>query len=314
MSDDIRVRICRPGDRAALLALGHPPGVTQAFCPSLLRRFEWWLAGNRIVNQVAVEGADERVVGSVQLIRTRRDPRTWLFGHWRVPGPRRRQGLGRLLLAEALRQVPEISRLYSFVDWGNDISTLAHERLGFRRSAELRGSAPLGALSTIGAAAPAVRLTRVRRGESAGLFALYSRAMGEGWLSLFPRLGPHNFLDSSAGEMVPWLVRAARVIQRPTGLYRVDAGGVLRGFVRRDGPTLELFADPDSCDASLLARVALRLMDLGEDRETRLLLRGLTREIVSRPGPIDALLLMVLGDRTRLNGAPPPPSPSAGRR
>src|SRR5437762_2638271 len=150
--DPIVLRLCGAGDRASVERLGHPPAVAAILCPSLPRRMAWRVSGTRAVSVAAVERRTGAVLGCVQFLRSRRSPHTWLFGHWRVAPAVRKRGIGRRLLLEGVRGLTGARRLYSYVEWDNEGSKEAHARLGFESGSTLRGSAPLGALSTIGAA------------------------------------------------------------------------------------------------------------------------------------------------------------------
>jgi GNAT superfamily N-acetyltransferase len=282
--------------------------------PSRLRRLEWAILGDRVVGLVAEDPEPGGVIGSVQFVRSRRDPGTWMFGHWRVAPSRRRSGIGRLLLSEGVRLLPAVGRLYSYVDWGNQGSLEAHLRLGFESGPQAVASVPLGALSTIGPPAPAVRLGRLRRRSRAALFDLYRRAMGDLWLRLFPRLGPDG---PPPFERAGWRRWAEILARGPARLYGVENEGGPAGFVVWRGASIRLFTDPAACGPALLARVAMQLMDRGASRDWWIDLRGLPREILGRPGPIVAQTLMGLDDARRLSAAPGPPCPPSrpcGRR
>jgi hypothetical protein len=270
----IRVRPARRKDRAALGRLGHAPGVVRLLCPSLHTR----------------------------LVRSRVDPGTWLFGHWRVAAGRRREGIGRSLLAGAVALVPGIRRLYSMVERGNEASLRAHGRLGFESSPEALGCAELGALSTIGPPAPAVRLEPVASPHSAPLFDLYARATGPLWMRLFPCLNARNFLELGCDPVVP--VPPPRPGSRIAGrrALTVRAGGPPAALLVWESGRLSLFTDPAVCDAGLLARVALQAMARGARRRALIALRGLPLDLVGRPGPMTAWTLMGLCDTTRLSG------------
>ena len=297
------VRACRTGDRAALMRLGHPPAVGDILSPRRARRIAWRLLGTRSVAAMAVEKDTGAALGSIQFLRSRRDRNTWLFGHWRVAAGRRREGIGRRLLREGARLLPAGARLYSYVDWGNEASIAAHERCGFEAGRTLHGSAPLGVLSTIGAPTPALRLEPARPGDRPVLFGLYARAMGSLWLRLFPRLRPRNYATARFAGYRLALLAHSRVVDRAGGAGR--AGGSGRpapgdsqpaGFVLWEGDALTFFADPEVCDAALLARVALQLVALGAGREATLELRGLPRALAARPGAILAQILMGMPD------------------
>jgi len=163
--DEIVVRVCGADDRVALERLGHPPAVAAILCPSPARRLAWRLSGTRAVSVVARERGTGGVLGCVQFLRSRRSRETWMFGHWRVAAASRRRGIGRRLLREGIRQLPDARRLYSYVEWDNEGSQEAHARLGFEAGRTLRGSATLGALTTVGAATPALRLDPVRASD-----------------------------------------------------------------------------------------------------------------------------------------------------
>lgn len=283
----ILVRASRLEDRSALLSLGHPPAVAGILCPSAGRDLLWRLRGTRSISVVAEETATGRLLGAVQFIQTTRRPGTWMFGHWRVAAGRRRQGIGRRLLREGARLLPFARRLYSYVDWGNEPSLAAHERCGFETGRWLFGSAPLGLLSTIGPATPAVRLEPAGRRDWPSLFGLYARAMGSLWLRLAPGLGPRSFLG---GALAGPRVALVAVVRAPGGNPPIS------GFVLWEGPRVTFFADPDHCGAALLARVALQIISLGGRRESPLELRGLPVGFIERPGPVAAQVLMGMPD------------------
>jgi hypothetical protein len=285
----IRVRFCRRTDRAALLKLGHPPGAEKILAPSIAGRLRWFLNGTLACGLVAEDAAAGTLVGSAHFVRSRRDAATWVFGLWRVAGARRREGIGGLLLREAARLVPGIRRLYSYVDWGNEASILAHRRLGFEAAPEVQGRAELGALSTIGPAAPAVRLETAGSGDTAALFDLYARALGPLWLRLFPG----HERGSGGGRWGTWWVRD---------------GERTAGFVRLRGRSIVLYTDPAACDAGLLARAATQIVALGIPRQREIDLRGLPWDLASRPGPIDPRILMGLPDVGRLSDRRQAPS------
>jgi RimJ/RimL family protein N-acetyltransferase len=279
----LRVRPCRPADRAALLAIGHPAGVPAVMAPGPWLRLRWFLSGTCAQGFVAEEGGG--VVGSVHFVRDRRDPRTWMFGHWRVAAPRRRAGVGGRLLREAARAIPGLARLYSHVDWGNDVSILAHERLGFERAPEIQGRAPLSGLAVIGPAAPPARLEPVRAAEWPALLAIYARAMGSLWMRLLP--------DHAPGRP-PW---------RPGGrVFRVVTEEGIAGFLLQRAEALTFYMEPERAGAAALARLAARLLGDGHPRDRVIDLRGLTRALVARPGPIAAQVLMGMPDAARLLG------------
>ena len=236
---------------------------------------------------VAEETATRLLLGAVQFIQTARRPGTWMFGHWRVAVGRRRQGVGRRLLQEGVRLLPAARRLYSYVDWGNEPSMAAHERCGFEAGRSLFGSAPLGLLSTIGPATPAVRLEPVGRHDWPSLFGLYARAMGSVWLRLEPGLGPRSFLG---GGLSGLRVALIAIVRGPGREPRAS------GFVLWEGARVTFFADPDLCDAALLARVALQIIALGGRRESTLEIRGLPAGLMERPGPVSAQVLMGMPD------------------
>ncbi len=281
------VRLCRPQDRSALLRLGHPPVVARILCPAAGRDLLWRLRGTRSVSVVAEETATGLLVGSVQFIQTARRPGTWMFGHWRVAAGRRRQGLGRRLLHEGALLLPAARRLYSYVDWGNEQSMAAHERCGFEPGRSLFGSAPLGLLSTIGPATPALRLEPAGRRDWSSLFGLYARAMGILWLRLAPGLGPGNFLG---GALAGIRVALVAVVRGPGRDARAS------GFVLWEGRRVTFFAEPDVCDTALLARVALQIIALGGRRDSTLEVRGLPAALLEKPGPIAAQILMGMPD------------------
>src|SRR3989454_8775721 len=248
------IRLCRPADRASIERLGHPPHVADILCPRPARRLAWRLLGTRAVPVLAEEEGTGTVIGSVQFVRSRRSPDTWMFGHWRVTAARRRQGIGRHMLVEGTRLLPQVARLYSYVDWDNEASIAAHERLGFESGRTLWGRAPLGVLTTVGPATPALRLEPVGARDWPVLFAIYTRALGSLWLRLFPGLGPGNFLGGTLGGLragvvavVGGLPGGARSTTDPrAGTTSPDRS--VAGFVLWEGEAVTLFADPAACD------------------------------------------------------------------
>ena len=306
----LRIRFSRPRDRAALGALGHSPAIAAVLSPAFSTRAAWAIGGVEARGIVAEETPGCAILGSVQFVRARRDTGTWMFGHWRVAPPRRREGIGRRLIAEGLRLLPRIRRLYSYVDWGNEISILAHRRLGFEASGPIAGRASLRALSTIGPATPPGRLRETSGEDRALLLELYRRAMGPLWFSLFP--GDDRFSEAlGAGPEGPplALLGAVRAGRARTFSVQVDdrppaALVVVRGAIEE----ATLYADPARCDGSLLAKVALRLLALGAPRDLEMELRGLGRALLEAPGPIAARVLMGMPDVSLL--APEAGSPS----
>ena len=291
----VRVRRARPSDRPALKALGHPPGAVFAIAPSPAGRLEWRSRGMRVVGLVAEE-CDGQLVGSVHFVRNRRERKTWLFGHWRVSGAYRRSGIGRHLLREGLRALPEATRLYSFVDWGNEGSVAAHRHLGFEAAPELWGSALLGPLSTLGSPAPAIVLSAVPRSRRAILAQPFRRAMGPLWCRLFPDQARRG---EPGPAIAPWDLRGAigHLWRRTTCRYRVAASGDrIEAVELAMGAAKTLFLDPEACDAGWLARLAQALLASGCDRSTEIEIRGVTRSLVERGGPIRAQILMGLTD------------------
>ncbi len=296
------VRACGAADRASIERLGHPPAVARILCPPPARRIAWCLSGTRAVSVVAADGRTGSVLGCVQFLRSRRSADTWMFGHWRVTAALRQQGIGRRLLMEGTRWLPDASRLYSYVEWGNEVSTAAHERLGFEAGRTLRGTATLGALSTIGAATPALRLQPLRARDWDVLFAIYARAMGSLWLRLFPGTGPRSFLDGARGGLRAVAVAIARGLPagggKGQGAPPADSPveGSAAGFVvwGSGGPTF--YADPEVCDQGLLARAALQIIAQGSRRDDEIRLRGLPRSLADRPGPIRIQELMGMPD------------------
>ena len=289
--------------------------MAQALSSPLPRRLEWAVSGTAALGLVAEDSATGALLGSVQFVRSRRDAACWMFGHWRVAPALRRRGVGRLLLERGTDLLPGASRLYSYVDWGNEGSIAAHLRLGFEAAPEIRGAAALGALSTIGAPAPALRLTPVPRGAAADLFPVYRRAMGGLWLRLFPRLDAGNFLAPWGRSADPRRLLPNLVVRFLTRLWAVGPRTALAGLLAWNPASITLFLDPATCDAALLARVAIQALGLGASRERLLELRGLSREVLARPGPIMAQILM---GTTRI-GAPgsrrlPVPAPEEGPR
>ncbi len=275
----VRVRLCRAADREALLRLGHPAGVPPVLAPPIGLRLRWFLGGTLAAGFVAESGPGGAIVGSIHFVRDRRDPGTWMFGHWRVLPAHRRSGIGRMLLREGMVRLPGVSGLYSYVDWGNEVSIRVHDRLGFEAATELQGMAPLAALAALGPPAPAVRLRSVdpRDPEAAGL---YGRAMGDLWM----RLVPAASIPAALGGR----------------LFIAEDAGLPVGLVRQRGKDTWLFAVPEACDGPLLSRLAARLRDLGVPLDAELALRGLPRSIASRGGPIAVQILMGMSDARKL--------------
>ncbi len=294
----VRIRFSGPRDRAALGALGHPPSIAAVLSPALSTRAAWAISGVESRGIVAEETPAGVILGSVQFVRARRDTGTWMFGHWRVTPPRRREGIGRRLIAEGLGLIPRIRRLYSYVDWGNEISILAHRRLGFEASGPVAGRASLRALSTIGPPTPPARLRETSREDRAVLLELYKRAMGPVWFSLFP--GDDRFSAAlgigSEGPSLALLgaIRGGRA--RTLAMHLDDRLPAAFVVVRGAFEKAALYADPSRCDDSLLARVALRLLALGPPRDLGMGLRGLSRALLNAAGPIAARVLMGMPD------------------
>ncbi|MFQ5877071.1 MAG: hypothetical protein ACE5JH_05200 [Acidobacteriota bacterium] len=241
----------------------------------------------------------------MQFVGSRRDPGTWLFGHWRVAAGLRRAGVGRILLRDGLRLLPEIRRLYSYVDRGNGASMAAHARLGFEAAPEIRGSATLAALSRIGPASPPLGARRVRRRERPDLFPLYRRAVGPLWMRLFPGIDRRNYLRRGAGLPDG---RGPLSGLLPGALVRVLAlgpDGDAVGLVVQRGGRMIFFLDPGACCPGLLARAALRMIGMRVPRDGEVDLRGLSADLAARPGPIAARVLMGMPDAGRLRDAPP---------
>ena len=304
------IRLCRPADRASIERLGHPPHVADILCPRPARRLAWRLLGTRAVPVLAEEEGTGAVVGSVQFVRSRRSPDTWMFGHWRVAAARRREGIGRRMLVEGMRLLPpQVARLYSYVDWDNDASIAAHERLGFESGRTLWGKAPLGVLTTVGPATPALRLEPVGLRDWPVLFTIYTRAVGSLWLRLFPELGPRNFLGGTLGGLRAGVVAVARGQSGAAWSTLAPRAGTgtpdrsVAGFVLWEGEAVTVFADPAACDHGFLARAALQVMARGARRDLEIGLRGLPRSLAVRPGPIGLQVLMGMPDvMTRWQG------------
>ena len=296
----IRVRRCRRRDRAALSRLGHPPDVVRLLCPSPLARLVWAATGTVARGLLAEEAGPGGVCGSIHLVRSRLDRGTFIFGHWRVATGRRREGIGRRLLAGALAAIPQARRLYSLVERGNEASLRAHRQLGFEPASELMGRAELGALSTIGPPAPAVRFEPAARGARAPLFRIYARATGELWLRLFPSLGPDGFLGRGDDPALPGPSRFAAIGEGARRVQAVYARDALVGFVVSGRAGLGFCGDPAACDAGILARVALQAIDRGTGRRATIGLRGASPALYDRPGPIAWRVLMGLADTAAL--------------
>lgn len=296
----IVVRACGEADHGSIERLGHPPAVADLFCATLSRRVVWRLTGTRAVPVLAQEVSSGEVLSSVQFLRSRRSRDTWMFGHWRTAAARRRQGHGRRVLQKGLRLLPGVRRLYSYVDWGNETSIAAHERLGFEAGLSLWGGAPLGLLSTIGTPTPALRLEPVEGGDWSSLFSLYARAMGTLWLRLFPAMTPRTFLAATRGGLRAAAIAVARAPRlasaRVVRAGKISADRSVSGFVLWEGAAVTLFVDPETCDPSFLARVALQVIAQGTRRDLEIRLRGIPRSLAARPGPIQFRVLMGMPD------------------
>ena len=294
----LQIRFSRPRDRAALAALGHRPAIAAVLSPALPTRAAWAMGGIEARGIVAEEAPAGAVLGSVQFVRARRDTGTWMFGHWRVAPPRRREGIGRRLICEGLRLLPRIRRLYSYVDWGNEISILAHRRLGFESGGPIAGHASLRALSTIGPAAPPGRLRETSDEDRAVLLEIYRRAMGPLWFSLFP--GGDSFSETlgvgSEGPSLALLGAARGGRARILAVHLEDGPPAAFVVVRGDIEAATLYGNPGRCDGALLAKVALRLLALGASRDLEMEMRGLNRALLEGPGPIAARILMGMPD------------------
>lgn len=293
----IEIRPCRSADRDGLQRLGHPPAIVDILCPPVARRIGWRLGGTLSRSAIAVDGRTESILGSVQFLRSRRDRNTWMFGHWRVAAARRREGIGRRILREGAALLPAGTRLYSYVDGGNEASIAAHEKCGFEAGRTLRGIAPLAVLTTIGAATPALRLEPAGWGDSSALFGLYAQAMGSLWFRLFPGLRPQRYLAPRIARFRVMLRVMTRDAERGGG--PAEAGRAAfrpAGLVVWEGESLTFYADPAACDAALLARVALQLTALGARREASLEIRGLPRTFLARTGPIALQVVMGMPD------------------
>ncbi len=299
----VSIRPCRPADREALRALGQAPEVAAALCPSILTRIAWGLGGLEARAFVAEEQRGEGAVGSVQFVRAQRSSGTWMFGHWRVTPGRRRQGVGRLLLEEGVRRLPGLRRLFSYVERGNDGSIQAHLRLGFEAAAEFEGRAPLGGLSTVGPAAPSVRLVPASRRDGSELADLYRKAMGPLWLKLFPddqRSFSPELGTGLGGPALP-LLRLLREGRPRTFIVRAE--GPPAGFAvwRGGAGTVALYLDPGACEGALLAKTAVQLIGLGIPRTLEIVLHGLPPAVLAPPTPIAARILMALPDVAHLS-------------
>lgn len=278
-SGPIRVRLCKAADRGALLQLGHPAGVPPVLAPPIGLRLRWFLGGTLAVGFVAERAGGGGLLGSIHFVRDRLDPDTWMFGHWRVLPAHRRSGIGRVLLREGIGRLPGVRRLYSHVDWGNDVSVQAHQHLGFEAAQELQGMATLSTVATLGPPAPAVRLRPLdRRDPEAG--RLYARAMGDLWM-----------------RMVSGRSIALRLSGR---LFLAEDAGVPVAMVRIQGGVVWVFMVPEVCSTPMLSRLAVPIRGQGVPPEASVALRGLTRAFVARGGPIITQVLMGIGDSRQL--------------
>ncbi len=294
-----RVRRARASDRPALDSLGHPPGAVYAIAPTPIGRLAWRTRGVRVVGLVA-EAPDGTILGSIQFVGTRREPGTWMFGHWRVSSARRGRGIGGLLVRQGVRALPGIARLCSLVEWGNERSIEAHRRLGFEPAIELWGRAPLGPLTTLGPPAPALTFEPVSRSGTRDLAPSLRRAMGPLWCSLFPaRAG----LGDPSPAVAPWdpLVEPGRVGRPARHRYWVARSGSRTDAVLlAAGRSMILFIDPDSSEPHVVARLAQAMVALGCDRSLEIEMRGVTGALVERSGFLTAQILMGLTDLSSL--------------
>ncbi len=296
---ELALRFARPGDRPGLMRLGHPPPVARILAPSAGQRFLWAAAGTRSMALVAEESGS--LVGSVHFVRSMRDAATWMFGHWRVAPSLRRRGIGSQLMREGVRRIGSVERLYSYVEDGNEASLAAHRRLGFEAAPTFEGTIGLGALSTLGPPAPALRLEPVDRRDWGTLLPLYAAANGALWLRLFPRSVVVLRLLAEIGGRDA--VRPLpRVLLLPmASVLRVEVPGrPPAGFVVRSGSQMTLYCDPAGCSTSILARTALQLLALGVPREETIGLVGLPADLASRARSIQARRLMALPDARHL--------------
>ncbi len=293
------IRQGRRKDRPALGALGHPPDVLDVLCPAIPTRLAWSANGVRARTFVALEEGAPDLLGSVQLVRSRLDRSTWMFGHWRVATARRGAGIGRHLLQAALTLVPEVRRLYSLVEAGNAPSARAHAGLDFQPAAERLGTVPLGVLTTMGPPAPAVRLEKIVRRDHARLFEVYRQAMGPVWMALFPGLSAGRFVHATI-EPLESNPSTPPPRNRRLTMFEVYADGGRHAFVARRPGRLQLFVEPAYCDAGLLSRVAGALVARGFDRSEEVAIRGLPGPLVRQGGPIRVWTLMGAPDTTAL--------------
>jgi RimJ/RimL family protein N-acetyltransferase len=297
----MRIRPCRGSDRRSLRQLGHLPDVVALLSPGPITRWAWAAHRTKVLSFVAEDPSQEGLAGTVQLVRSRLDPGTWMFGHWRVAPDRRGEGLGGALLRGALRRTAAVKRLYSLIEQDNGASIEAHERLGFERSERLCGGGGLGFLSTIGPPAPALSLRRPSRDDLPEIFEIYLKSMGPLWGRLFPGLSAARLLRAVGEPPDPSLRRPAPATL-PERLMLVEDGGGCPAFLARGGRSTALFADPGRCDAGLLARVASRLLAQGAARDEWLTLRGLPAPPGRPAGAIRAWILMGTADVDRLRG------------
>jgi hypothetical protein len=315
----VRVRPSVPSDRTDLVSLGHPHDVARICAPSLMTRLAWLLTATWVQAFVAEEIATRAILASVQFILVAPRDGVWIFGYWRVAAGHRRRGLGSLVVREGARMLGEVRGLYSYVERGNDASIRAHERMGFEASPVLRGSALLGELSTIGPAAPTVRLRPVPAKGRPSLFPLYARAMGGIWMRLFPDIAPHNYLEREDKIGGGDFAHVRTPLWGSTRVWSVHPGDATVGLVCWRRSEIVVYVDPAACNTGILAQVAMQVMGLGAPRDHGLELRGLPANVASHAGPIAAQVLMGLPEAGALvattpGGLPRLPSQPCGPR
>jgi hypothetical protein len=145
--------------------------------------------------------------------------------------------------------------------------------------------------------------------------------MGPLWFRLFPGDGRFEAALGAGLEGPPLALHGA-VRGGAARLFSVHLGdGPPAAFlvVRGGNASATLYGDPRRCDGGLLAKAALRLLDLGASRDLEMEIHGLRRESLEPRGPIVARVMMGMPDVSPLassavRGLPCLPSPPGVRR